>query len=54
MAEKEQEVDDLKKEIDFLWQFWLNHSCEKCKDDKKTRLPTKRFPMLARVLEEIT
>lgn len=51
MTDKETEA--LRAEVDFLLQFWLTHSCKKCKDDMKTRLPTKRFPILFNVMEEI-
>lgn len=46
-------MTELQEEIDFLWTFWLTHSCDKCGDDPKRRFPTKKFPKLFQLLQVI-
>ena len=46
-------MTELTEEIDFLWTFWLTHSCDKCKDDTQRRLPTKTFPKLFQLIKVI-
>ena len=44
--------EKVREEIDFLWAFWLKHSCEKCTDDPNRRLPTERFPAIFEMMCE--